>query len=153
MASAVAVTGTDYRASLVSEAGQPAEHNNKGLARKLTCSVVTLVVIGVCLIFLIQVVLTLTSVPDWGEDTKQAMITLEKENMRKLASDKAEYVTEIFGRLEEGLLQMQAFAGQALLLEWPGNGSATMTLGDDKEYLKLHSGLEQLGQSWDHSVW
>lgn len=153
MASAVAVTGTDYPAPLESEAGLPV--HKKGLARKLTCSVVTLIFCGVCLIFSIQVYLALTSVPDWGEDTKEVMIKLEKENIQKLAFDKAEYVAEVFGRLEEGALQMQAFAQQALLLEWPdaGAGVTTMTLGDDQEYLQSYSGLKQREVSWDHSVW
>lgn len=153
MASAVPVTGTEYPAPLESEAGLPV--HKKGLARKISCSVVTLIFGGVCLIFLIQVVLALTSVPDWGEDTKQAMIKLEKENIQKLALDKAEYVAEVFGRLEEGVLQMQAFAQQALLLEWPGAGAGvtTMTLGDDQEYLQSYSGLQQRKDSWNHSVW
>lgn len=153
MASTAAVSGTGHPAPLESEAGLPIHKNS--LARKLTCSVVTIIVFGECLIFLIQAVLVLGSVSGWGEDTKKAMIKLETENLQKLASDKAEYVGEVFGRLEEAVQQLQAFAQQALFLEWPdaGAGVSTMTLGDDQEYLQSYPGLEQRVDSWYHSVW
>lgn len=38
-----------------------------------------------------------------------------QENLLKLADAKAEFVTEQFGRIEESVLQLQAFAEQALL--------------------------------------
>ncbi|CAM9750804.1 unnamed protein product, partial [Laminaria digitata] len=66
------------------------------LARKLTCAVLSVVFMGGFLVILIQVSLTLTAVPDWSADSKQAMIDLEQENILKLASDKAGYVDEIF---------------------------------------------------------
>lgn len=117
----------------------------KVLARKLTCSILGAVFAGVLLILLIQVSLTLTAVPDWGADAKQAMIDLEQENILKLASDKADYVDEIFGRVKEGLLQLQEFAGQALV-------AVPQTIVVD-QYLMAYPGLEQSGTTWDHSSW
>ena len=125
--------------------GEVPQNANKVLARKLTCSVLSAVFVGWCLIVLIQVTLTLTAVPDWGSGAKQAMIDLEEENMLKLAKDKAIYVTEIFGGVKEGLLQLQAFAGQAL--------AATPEAFVVEKYVKGYSGLEQFGTTWDHSVW
>lgn len=125
--------------------GDEAPVHSKGLARKLKCSVLSIVAVGTCVILLIQVVLTLTAVPDWGAETKEVMIELEQQNLMKLASDKAEFVTEIFGRVEEGLLQNQAFAGQVLL-----DVPETMVVDD---YLGTYSGLEQTHSSWKHSVW
>ena len=115
------------------------------LARKLTCSVLTVVFMGGFLIILLQVGLTLTAVPDWSADAKQAMIDLEQENILKLASDKADYVDEIFGRVKEGLLQLQEFAGQALV-------AVPQTIVVD-QYLMAYPGLEQSGTTWDHSSW
>lgn len=94
---------------------------------------------------MVQVTLTMTAVPDWGADAKQAMIGLEQENILKLASDKAKYVTEIFGRVKGGLLLVQSFAGQALL-------AAPETLAVE-QYMMDYPGLEQSGSTWDHSVW
>lgn len=126
-------------------ANEPPVHIVKGLARKVTCSVVTVVCTGVIFILLLQVGLIVSAVPDWGGDAKDRMIDLEQENILKLASDKAEYVTEIFGRVEEGILQEKAFAEQALLED-----PETMVV---QNYLRSFSGLEQSITTWDHSVW
>ncbi|CAN0500836.1 unnamed protein product [Ectocarpus sp. 12 AP-2014] len=45
-----------------------------GLARKLTCSVISIVVAGTVLDLIIQIALTLTAVDYWGADTREAMI-------------------------------------------------------------------------------
>lgn len=124
---------------------EPPVHAVKGLARKVTCSIVTVVFIGVIFILLLQVGLIFAAVPDWGGDAKDRMIDLEQENIMKLASDKAEYVTEIFGRVEEGILQEKAFAEQ-VLQEVP----ETVVVD---EYLRSFSGLEQSTTTWDYSVW
>lgn len=124
---------------------EPPVHIVKGLARKVTCSIVAVVFSGVIIILLLQVGLIVAAVPGWGGDAKDRMIDLEQENIMKLASDKAEYVSEIFGRVEEGILQEKAFAEQ-VLLEDP----ETMIV--DK-YLRSFSGLEQLTITWDYSVW
>ena len=115
------------------------------LARKLTCSTLSAVFVGGFLIILNKVGLMLIAVPDWGADAKQAKIDLERKNMLKLASDKAEYVTEIFGRVKEGLLQVHAFAGEAL-------AAVPETMVVD-EYLMDYPGLEQFEMTWDHSIW
>ena len=117
----------------------------KGLARKLTCSIVAVVFIGVTLILLIQVGLIVDAVPSWGRDTRKRMIELEQENIVKLASDQAGYVSEIFRRVKEGMLQVQAFAKQALL-------KVPETMAVDK-YVRSYSGLEQSETTWIHSVW
>ena len=101
--------------------------------------------LGGFLIILIQVGLTLTAVPNWTADSKQAMIDLEHENIVKLASDKANYVDEIFGRVKEGLLQLREFAGQALM-------AVPEAIVVD-QYLMSYPGLEQSGTTWDHSSW
>lgn len=116
------------------------------LSRKLTCAVLSTVFMGGVLIILIQVGLTLDAVPGWGKDAKQAMIALEMENLSKLASDKAEFVTEIFGRVKEGLLQAHAFAGESLVASVP----ETMVVD---QYLMEYPGLEQVETTWNHSVW
>ena len=120
-------------------------HPPQVLARKLTSGVLSVVFLGGCLILLIQVSLTLTAVPDWSADTKQAMIDLEQENILKLASDKAGYVDEVFGRVRGGLLQLRDFAGQALL-------ALPQTIVVE-QYLMDYPGLEQSGTTWDHSGW
>ena len=63
----------------------------------------------------------------------------------KLASDKADYVDEIFGRVKEGLVQLREFAGQALI-------AVPETIVVD-QYLMGYPGLEQSGTTWDHSSW
>lgn len=118
----------------------------EGLARKLTCSVAAVVFTGVCLILLLQVGLGLRAVPDWGQDTESAMVELEKQNIIKLATDKAEFVSEIFGRNEEAVLQAQAFAEQALL-----ENPETMIV---EHYLFDAAGLEERSEeTWERSVW
>ncbi|CAM9131372.1 unnamed protein product [Ectocarpus fasciculatus] len=116
-----------------------------GLARKLTCSVDSTVAAGTVLILLIQVVLTLTAVDDWGADTREAMVELEQANLLKLAEAKAEFVSEQFGRVEESILQLQAFAGQSVLVV-----PETMTVDS---YLTSYSGLLQSDTTFDNSVW
>lgn len=119
--------------------------NKKGLARKLTCSVLCVVSAGVILILLMQVFLTRKAVPEWGAETEDAMTKLEEENILRLASAKADFITEIFGRVGESVLQLQAFAAQALL-EVP----VTMVVDN---YVMSYPGLEQDGSTWEHSVW
>lgn len=122
------------------------EMNHKHyLARKLTCSVVGVTFLGVCFILLIQVVMTLTSVDGWEKDVKEAMVRLERENLVKLAGDKADFVGEVFGRHEEGILQLQAFAGEVLL-----STPQTMVV---EENLEVFSGVLQDDITWEHSVW
>lgn len=115
------------------------------LARKLTCCAVTVIALGALLILLIQIVLTLTSLDDWEKDVRAAMLDLEKENLGKLAADKAEFVGEVFGRLEEGILQLQAFAEDALVLD-----AQRISL---VEYLEDYPGIIQENRTWDNSVW
>ncbi|CAM9640824.1 unnamed protein product, partial [Ectocarpus sp. 12 AP-2014] len=100
---------------------------------------------GIVLILIIQVYFTLTTVDDWGAETRGAMIELEQANLLKLASAKAEFVSEQFGRVEESILQLQAFAEQAVLAV-----PETMTVDS---YLTSYSGLLQSSTTLDHSVW
>ncbi|CAM9133762.1 unnamed protein product [Ectocarpus sp. 6 AP-2014] len=116
-----------------------------GLARKLTCSEISIVAAATVLILAIQVALTLTAVDNWGADTREAMIQLEQANLLKLVAAKAEFVSEHFGRVEESTLQLQAFAGQAILAL-----PETMTVDS---YLTSNSGLLQSDTTFDHSVW
>lgn len=116
-----------------------------GLGRKLTCSVLSSVALGVILILVIQVSLTSTGVSTWEENVKRTMVQLEEENAAKLASYKAEFVGEVFGRLEEGVQQLQIFAGEILLSD-----PQTLVIEDD---LEVYSGLLQEDTSWDHSIW
>lgn len=119
--------------------------NKKGLARKLTCSVLSGVFAGVILILMMQVFLTRKAVPEWGDETEDAMIKLEEENILRLASAKANFITEIFGRVGESVLQAQAFAAQALLQE-----PETMVVD---HHVMAYPGLEQEDTTWEHSVW
>lgn len=116
-----------------------------GLGKKLTCSVLAIVAIGVVLILVIQVSLTTTNVSNWEENVISAMVQLEEENVAKLASYKAEFVGEVFGRLEEGVQQLQEFAGEILL----SNPQALVI----EENLEVYSGLLQENISWEHSIW
>ncbi|CAB1112538.1 unnamed protein product [Ectocarpus sp. CCAP 1310/34] len=72
------------------------------------------------------------------------MIQLEEANLLKLVAAKAEFVSEHFGRVEESTLQLQAFAGQAILAI-----PETMTVDS---YLTSYSGLLQSDATFDHSV-
>lgn len=138
-----ATTGMVYPPPMQSVIDPPV--HKKGLSRKLTCCVVAIVCTGVVIILALQVWLILTAVPDWGADAEQAMLDLELENIKRLASDKAGYATETFGRVKESMLQVQAFAEQ-VLLETP----ATMQVGS---YVRSYAGLEQNNSTWEHSVW
>ena len=77
-------------------------------------------------------------------------LPLEQENLKKLADAKAEFVTEQFGRIEESVLQLQAFAEQALL-------AAPETLVVDSYVASvwaLELGLPAADEaSFDYSVW
>ena len=137
-------TGTALPATEYFDPDEATVHS-KGLARKLTCSVVSVVFTGVMLIFFLQLGLILRVVPDWGSGTKDSTIELEQQNLEKLSSDKAEYVTKIFERLKEGILQVQAFAEQVLL-----ENPETMFVED---FLQSESGLDQDEETWEHSVW
>ncbi|CAM9481056.1 unnamed protein product [Pylaiella littoralis] len=130
--------------SLRSTGDVPAERT-RGLARKLTCSVLSLVVAGAFILLLIQVILTLISVGEWGDGTKSSMMELEEENLLKLAERKAEFVSEHFGRVRESVLQLRAFAEEAIL-----GGEETMVIDS---YLASFSGLEQSEDSFEHSSW
>ncbi|CAN0100326.1 unnamed protein product, partial [Ectocarpus fasciculatus] len=99
------------------------------------------VVSGTVLCLIIQVALTLTAVDDWGAETREAMIELEQANLLKLVAAKAEFVSEHFGRVEESILQLQAFAGQAILAV-----PETMTVDS---YLTSYSGLLQSDTTFD----
>lgn len=88
-----------------------------GLARKLTCNVFFPTIIGVVLILLSQVFLTLDGAAKWGTDTKERMIDLEAENLQRLAQAKSGTIEEHFSRIRESILQLQAFAGQAIIAE------------------------------------
>ena len=145
MASQTATTGTVLPGTEYSSDPGEATVHSKGLARKLTCSVVSVIFAGVMLIFFLQLGLILGAVPDWGSGTEQSMIKLELQNLEKLSSDKAEYVTEVFGRLKEGILQAQTFAEQILL-----DNPTTMVVDN---YLQSYSGLDQDKVTWEHSVW
>lgn len=74
---------------------------------------------------------------------------LEQENLLKLADAKAEFVSEQFGRIEESVLQLQAFAEQVLL-------AAPETMVVDAYVASvsaLDSGLPADEDSFDFSVW
>ncbi|CAN0020957.1 unnamed protein product [Scytosiphon promiscuus] len=143
-ASAAAVTGT----SEDPRSDEPGVHHGgpSGLARKLTCTVATATVVGVLLLLSCQVGLTLTAVPSWGSSTKEAMIELERENLERIAEAKAEFISEFFDRVQESVLQLQAFAGQAAVAV-----PETMTVDS---YLTLNSGLlEESEETFEYSVW
>lgn len=118
----------------------------RGLAKKLTGSVVAVVALGVCVIVAIYVAFTLHNVPDWGADTKAAMIELELRNIGRLATDKAGHTAEIFRRVSEGLLQLQAF-GEQVLLDVP------QSMIIDGDFIADFSGLVQETKDWEHSSW
>lgn len=69
--------------------------------------------------------------------------------MQKLAAAKAEFVSEQFGRIEESVLQLQAFAGQALL-------AAPETMVVDayvRSVPTLDSGVPEDEETFDYSTW
>lgn len=98
------------------------------------------------MILLCQVFLTLEGSSEWGEDTKSRMIDLEVENLLKLAVKKAGTLDEHFGRIRESALQMQAFAGQAVM----ENPEAFEVNGP---YVASFPSLLQEEETFDHSVW
>lgn len=78
-----------------------------------------------------------------------SLVPPEQENLEKLADAKAEFVSEQFGRIEESVLQLQAFAGQALL-------AAPETLVVDAYVASvptLDSGVPEGEETFDYSVW
>lgn len=70
---------------------------------------------------------------------------IEQESLLKLAQAKAEFVSEHFGRVQESVLQLRAFAGEAILED-----QETMVLDS---YLASLSGLQQSETSLEHSSW
>lgn len=118
----------------------------KGLARKLGSSVVAVIAAGLCLVLINYAVFITESIPDWGSETKDAMVELEQANMARLASDKAEHTGYVFGLMKDALQQLQGFAEQAL----PLAGSETMEVD---RYLMSFPGLEQETPDTNHSVW
>lgn len=69
--------------------------------------------------------------------------------MLKLADAKAEFVTEQFSRVRESVLQLQAFAEQALL-------GAPETMAVDSYVASvsaLDAGLLADEETFEHSVW
>lgn len=70
---------------------------------------------------------------------------LKQENLQKLAVAKADYVSEVFGRVRESVLQLQAFAEQAI-----SSDPETMVVD---AYIASHSGLQQLEETLEYSVW
>lgn len=120
--------------------------DKKGLAKQLQSSVVAIIAAGLGLVLAIYVVSTMNNVPDWGMETKDAMIQLELRNIQRLASDKAAHTAMIFGRQKEVLLQLQAFGEQTLL-----TNPKTMMVVDN--YISSFSGLLQRTEDWNHSAW
>ena len=118
----------------------------KGLARKLTTSVVAAIAVGLCLVLISYGVFTTESIPGWGSETKVAMIELEQANMARLASDKAEHTGYVFGLVRDALQQLQGFAEQVI----PLDGSKAVEVD---RYLMSFPGLEQETSSRSHSVW
>lgn len=110
-ASTPAATGSTGAAAAAEE---PEVH---GLARKLTCNVFFPTIVGVVLILLSQVFLTLDGAANWGKDTKTRMTNLEADNLQRLAEGKAATIEEHFSRIRESALQLQSFAGQAIIAE------------------------------------
>lgn len=77
------------------------------------------------------------------------MIALEAANIDRLALAKAEHTGEIFSRVQENLLQLQAF-GEQILMTVP---ETTVV----EEYVESIPGLEMEMElemeNWDHSSW
>ena len=89
--------------------------------------------------------LKLVSVPDWLENSKEALIDLENDNLARLTSERVQYVGEIYGRVQEDVLKLQAIAGQ-VLLQTPPDIIV-------ERYVKRNAGLEQAYLTWNHSIW
>ena len=107
-----AVTGTTASPATAEE---PAEVH--GLARKLTCNVCIPTIAGVVFILLCQIFLTLDGAATWGSDARVRMVDLEAVNLQRLAQAKSGTIEEHFGRVRESTLQLQSFAGQAIITE------------------------------------
>ena len=77
------------------------------------------------------------------------LVPPEQENLRRLADGKAEFISEQFGRIDESVLQLQAFAGQALLV-------APETIVVDAYVASvptLDSEVPEGEETFDYSVW
>ncbi|CAM9357367.1 unnamed protein product, partial [Hapterophycus canaliculatus] len=117
-----------------------------GLAKKLTNVVLFSTALGLCLTLCIYVVLVLEDVPTWGSESKDVMRDQESLNINRLAVAKADHIGEIFARVKENLLQLQAW-GEQILLANPE------TLVVD-EYVESFSGLgNDTARNWNHSTW
>ncbi len=136
------MTGTSADSS--SGADEPEVH---GLARKLTCNVFFPTILGVLAILLCQVFLTLEGSAGWGEDTKSSMIEKEDENLLKLAVAKAGTLDQHLGRIRESVLQLQDFAGQAVM-----DNPEDFALNGP--YIASFPGLKEGEEmTFEHSVW
>lgn len=118
---------------------------NTGLAKKLTNAVLLPTAVGLCLILILYVVLVLDDVPRWGAESKDVMIGLEVVNIDRLALTKAEHTGEIFARVKENLMQLQAFGEQILTIE-----PETVVVDD---YVESFPGLQQPSETWNYSSW
>ncbi|CAM9362022.1 unnamed protein product [Ectocarpus fasciculatus] len=117
-----------------------------GLAKKLANAVLLSTGIGLCLILALYVALMLNDVPGWGVKTKEVMIETEMKNIDRLAVAKAEHTGEIYARVKENLLLLQAVGEQILLTE-----PETLVVDD---YVKSFPGLQQQeAGDWNHSTW
>ncbi|CAN0020887.1 unnamed protein product [Scytosiphon promiscuus] len=122
-----------------------AQHS-RGLARKITCSVVSIVTLGGIIIIALQVLLTFQAREEWASVINESMEEAEGDNLLKLARAKAGFVSENFDRVIESVLQLQSFAEGAL-----AEAPEAMTV---EAYLALNSGLEEnVNETFDHSVW
>ncbi|CBJ25694.1 ATP-binding region, ATPase-like [Ectocarpus siliculosus] len=117
-----------------------------GLAKKLANAVLLSTGIGLCSILALYVALMLNDVPEWGAMTREVMIETEMKNIDRLALAKAEHTGEIYARVKENLLLLQAVGEQILLTE-----PETVVVDD---YVKSFSGLQQqAADDWNHSTW
>eukprot|EP00752_Nemacystus_decipiens_P005758 g5207.t1 len=77
------------------------------------------------------------------------MIDLEADNLHRLAETKSGTIEEHFGRVQESTLQLQSFAGQAVIAE-----PETFVIDDYVTSVPgLNSGLAEKEITFDHSVW
>lgn len=117
-----------------------------GLAKKLTNVVLFSTATGLCLTLCIYVVLVLEDVPTWGSESKDVMREQEGLNINRLAVAKADHIGEIFARVKENLLQLQAWGEQILLTD-----PETVVVDG---YIMSFSGLQQhAADSWNFSSW
>lgn len=118
---------------------------NRGLAKKLSHAVLLPTVFGCCAILILYVISVLEDVPGWGAESKDVMIALEAVNIDRLALTKAEHTGEIFARVKENLLQLQAFGEQILMME-----PETVVVN---EYVESFPSLQHSTDTWNHSSW